>query len=40
MGYNPETTNANKSGNLPPKKQVDPKVAKGLGKTALGGAKK
>ncbi|RKQ93821.1 hypothetical protein C8N24_3695 [Solirubrobacter pauli] len=41
MEYNPEKTNANTSGNLPPKdKPVDPKIAKGLGSTALGGGKK
>jgi hypothetical protein len=26
VGYNPEKTNANTSGNLPPKKTVDPKI--------------
>jgi hypothetical protein len=40
VGYDPEKTNANTSGNLPPKKPVDPKVAQGLGKIALGGSKK
>lgn len=40
MGYNPEKTNANTSGNKLPPKQVDPKVAKALGKTALNGGKK
>jgi hypothetical protein len=38
MGYNPEKTNANTSGNLPPKspKPVSDKLARGIGKTALG----
>jgi hypothetical protein len=41
MAYDPEKSNANTSGNLPPKQQpVDPKIAKGLGQTALGGGKK
>jgi hypothetical protein len=39
VGYNPEKTNANTSGNLPPKKDVDPNKAKALGKIALGGKK-
>jgi hypothetical protein len=38
VGYDPEKTNANTSGNQPPKKD-DAKIAKALGKTALGGKK-
>jgi hypothetical protein len=37
VAYDPEKTNANTSGNLPPKKPVDPKIQQALGKTALGG---
>jgi hypothetical protein len=40
MGYDPEKSNANTSGNLPPKKQVDPKLVQALGKAAVRGAKK
>ena len=39
MGYDPEKTSANTSGNLPPKKQVPDATVKGLGKSALGGKK-
>jgi hypothetical protein len=37
MGYNPEKTNANTSGNKPPAKPVSSKIVSKLGKTALGG---
>ena len=36
MGYNPEKTNANTSGNQPPKRPVSEKLARGIGKTAIG----
>jgi hypothetical protein len=35
MGYNPEKTNANTSGNQPPKQPPSEKVVRGLGKTAI-----
>jgi hypothetical protein len=40
VGYNPEKTNANTSGNLPPKKPVDPATAAKIGKVAVDGANK
>ena len=40
MAYNPEKTNANTSGNKPPKNGPSEKVVRGLGKTAIGGKKK
>ena len=36
MGYNPEKTNANTSGNKPPKKPVSTQTARAVGKIALG----
>ena len=36
MGYNPEKTNANTSGNKPPKKPVSAQTAREIGKTAIG----
>jgi hypothetical protein len=41
MAYNPEKTNANTSGEKSPKssKPVSEKLARGLGKTAIGGKK-
>jgi hypothetical protein len=40
MPYNPEKSNANTSGNLPPKKQPSAAVIKGLGSQAIKGANK
>lgn len=40
MAYDPEKSNANTSGNLPPKKDPSEAVKKALGKAALGGSKK
>ena len=36
MGYNPEKTNANTSGNKPPKTPPSEKVVRELGKIAIG----
>ena len=42
MAYNPEKTNAETSGNKPPAtpKPVPEKLARGIGKTAVGGSDK